>query len=103
MFELLPAVPAIFPAIFTGEAGAAGCAAKAGSVGKTADALADAGRIVSHVDDIGRIAGRVDDAARGVDALAERRDAAAIASANVYSFVTNHIFHRAASSGIVPA
>ena len=67
VFELLPAILSIF----TGGAGAAGYAAKAGSVGKTADALADAGRIVSHVDDIGRIAGRVDDAARGVDALAD--------------------------------
>ena len=67
VFELLPAILSIF----TGGAGAAGYAAKAGSVGKTADAPADAGRIVSHVDDIGRIAGRVDDAARAVDALAD--------------------------------
>jgi len=67
VFELLPAILAIV----TGGGSAAGYAAKAGSAGKTVDALADAGRIASHVDDVGRIAGRVDDAARGVDALAD--------------------------------
>ncbi len=40
VFELLPAILAII----TGGMGAAGYAAKAGSVGKTADALADGGR-----------------------------------------------------------
>jgi len=60
VFELLPAILAIV----TGGGGAAGYAAKAGSVGKTADVLADAGQAADALADAGRAADALADAGR---------------------------------------
>jgi len=72
VFELLPAILAII----TGGMGAAGYAAKAGSAGKTADALADAGRTADALADAGRTADALADAGRAADTQADAGRAA---------------------------